>query len=88
MNKDIIEERITELMGILTIKISQSEKLYADMTEKEKIPFRVMQAEIRALKEFSVGENLDYWAERCIAEEQYCACAGIERVKKWIENNS
>ena len=85
--QDKIEERIIELSGMLTIKLSKVES-YADLSETEKIPFRVMQAEIRALKEYSVGEDLDYWLKRCIDEEQYCASEGIKRVKQFIKQIS
>lgn len=86
MNKDIIEERITELTGLLAIKISRNEKIYADLSEQEKIPFRIMSAEITALKEYLKDRDLDYQMSVSVDYENYCGAEGIKRAKDWIKN--
>jgi hypothetical protein len=86
MNNDIIEERITELTGLLVIKISRSKKLYADLSEQEKIPFRIMSAEITALKSYLKSEDLDYQISVSVDYENYCGAEGIKRAKDWIKN--
>jgi hypothetical protein len=86
IKSDIIEERITELTGILTIKISKNDRLYADLSEQEKIPFRIMSAEITALKSYLKGEDLDYQISVSVDYENYCGAEGIKRAKDWIKN--
>jgi hypothetical protein len=88
MSNDIIEERITELTGLLVIKISRNEKLYADLSEHEKIPFRIMSAEITALKSHLKGDDLDYQISVSVDYENYCGAEGIKRAKDWVKNVS
>lgn len=85
--KDLITERITELTGLLTIKISRNEKPYADLSEQEKIPFRIMSAEIMGLKSYLEGEDLDYHLAISVKYEHYAGAEGVKRANEWIENN-
>ena len=84
--QDIIKERITELTGLLAIKISNSVKVYDNLSEKEKIPFRIMSAEITALKDLLKGNCLDFNLSVVIDCEHYCGAEGIKRTKDWIAN--
>ena len=86
MNNDIIEERITELTGLLAIKISKNTDKYSDLSEQEKIPFRIMSAEITALKSYLKNEDLDYQIAVSVDYENYCVAEGIKRAKDWIKN--
>lgn len=88
MNKKEIDEQI-ELRTAL-IKIRLSVKLahggsYKDLSETEKIPFRVMQAELEALKELKIGTDLNKWLDDCVEKEYYCGAEGIKRILE-LEN--
>jgi len=83
----LIKERITELTGLLAIKISKNVKVYANLSEKEKIPFRIMSAEITALKDLLKGNCLNFHLSVVIDCEHYCGAEGIKRAKDWITNH-
>ena len=83
----MIEERIIELKNIAVIKLSKV-KSYTALTELEKIPFRIMQAEILALEEYLKGQDLDNWLSKCVESEYYCAAEGIKKVKEWLKLNA
>jgi len=85
MSNDFIEERITELTGLLAIKISKNPILYAELSEKEKMPFRIMLAEITALKEYLKGHDLDCQMSVSVDYENYAGAEGIKRAKDWIK---
>jgi len=79
----LIADRLTEIYISLRRKMSSVES-YRDLSEKEKIPFRVMQAEMTALKEALKGTNLDEALESCIANEEYCGAEGVKRAIQWL----
>ena len=85
--RDLIDERVIELKNILVIKLSLKSP-YTSLTELEKIPLRVMQAEILALKELSVGGDLDAFLSSCVEKERYCGAEGIKKAKEWIINQT
>jgi hypothetical protein len=83
--EDIIKERIAQLTRITGMAL-QGLKSYRDLPEKEKIPYRIMSAEILALEELLKGADLDEWMKSCVSKEHYCGAEGIKKAKEWIKS--
>lgn len=92
--KDIeILEKVSERIKSLRDSTIRKNKLfvgeYRNLKESEKIPIRVVIAEMEALREFMFGDdNLDNHIQICVENEQYCGAQGIKNAKKWlVESN-
>ena len=83
-DKNIIQERVNELTNLLTIKILENKKPYVDLSENEKIPYRIISAEITALKSYLKGEDLYFHMLVSVDYENYAGAEGIKRAKDWI----
>ena len=83
---NVIEKRLIELKVDLTDRL-RLVKSYADLTEQEKIPFRVSQAEFLAMEDYKKGENLETHLEISIRYEYYCSAAGIKKAIEFINLN-
>jgi len=57
---------------------------YNNLTELEKIPYRVEIATVLALEELQKGTDLKPVLKRCIEKEQYCGAEGIKRALQLI----
>jgi hypothetical protein len=79
----MLQERINFLKNV-----SRGESLkircYNELSELEKIPFRVQQAEILALEEFIKNGNLSNYLEVSVKYENYCGAEGIKKAKEWL----
>lgn len=84
---ELVQKRIDTLVNDLAIKISHMKTGYKDLSDEEKHPLRIMQAEIMALKMFMDGDSLDEAIEWCVEDESFEGAAGIKKAKYWIENN-
>lgn len=84
-----VSKRIESLRNITIQKNQSYSGEYKDLQESEKIPIRVVIAEMEALREFMFGDdNLDKYIEICVKNEQYCGAEGIKNAKKWlVESN-
>lgn len=80
---DNIHDRISELKNIIVIKLSKT-KPYKELSERDKIPFRILQAELMTLEELLNNDlDLDFIIKENVKREQYCAAEGTKRVKEW-----
>lgn len=86
---ELIEKRICNCKTKLSVELeSVSVGTYSQLTEQEKIPFRVRQAEIQSLKELLFNQDLNKYLDECIEKEYFCMAEGIKIVRNWaIENN-
>ena len=57
------------------------------LTEKEKIPFRVVQGEILALDDYLKGADLNIILNKSIEKEYYCSAEGIKLALDFINKN-
>lgn len=52
---------------------------YNNLSELEKIPYRIEIATVLALEEIQRGTDLKPVLKRCIEKQQYCGAEGINR---------
>lgn len=52
---------------------------YSSLSEREKIPFRIQMAEIRALEAIRNGVDLNPILKQLIEDESFCGAEGIRR---------
>lgn len=57
---------------------------YRELSELNKIPIRIMTAEIWALESLRDGIDLSTDLKWCVANEQYCGAEGIRRANNFI----
>ncbi len=79
-----IDSRIEEIDRQIISKLSESQKWYRDLTELEKIPLRVLQAEKTALLEIKEKADLRNYLKECVENEWYCGAEGIKRALEFI----
>lgn len=86
---EIVSERIKFLRDLTIRKDKFFVGEYRYLKESEKIPIRIIIAEMESLRVFMFSDDdLDKQIEICIQNEQYCGAEGIKNAKQWLfENN-
>jgi hypothetical protein len=84
---DIILAQVQKLNDDFHKAFTKYGKPYKELSESEKIPLRVITAEMEGLKSFIFQENLDKHFQCCIENEQYTGAEGIKNAKKWLIEN-
>src|SRR4051812_21245927 len=90
---DDIKSRRDEVHQILITKMREAGG-YTDLSVQEKIPLRIMAAEILSLeslvKTLSIKNldqaitDLENTIQECVTKERYCGAEGLKRVKDWL----
>lgn len=62
--------------------------VYNNLSEREKIPYRIEIATVVALEEIQKGTDLKPVLKRCIQKEQYCGAEGIKRALHLTNTNN
>lgn len=87
MNKTAVDNRIFTL-NVQALKMNLNLKQdYKTLPESEKIPFRVLNAEIIAM-EFPNKEFMKQRLDACVRNEYFCGAQGIKNAMDWCEQNN
>ncbi len=57
---------------------------YNNLSEREKIPYRIEIATVLALEEIQKGTDLKPVLQRCIEKQHYCGAEGIKRALQLV----
>ena len=81
----MIEERIIELEKKCKIELLKL-RFCSELSDYDKIPLRIIRAEILALQDFFEHGDLPTHIEICVDFEQHCGAEGIKNAKEWLSS--